>query len=71
VNRDADRPALIGKRPGDCLANPPRGIGRELVPSAEFKLLDRAHQAGISFLNQVQEAQAAIAVALGDRNDQP
>src|SRR5207237_1180928 len=29
------------------------------------------HQAGVAFLNEVEERQAAVAILLGDRNDQP
>ncbi len=36
-----------------------------------LELVDRSHQAGVAFLDQVQEAQAAIAILLGDRHDQP
>ena len=71
VHRNPNRAGLVGDRPRDRLANPPRGVGRKLVAAAIFVLVDRPHQAGIAFLNQVEEAQAAVAVLLGDRNDQP
>ena len=71
VDRDADRAGLIGDGPGDRLPNPPGGIGRKLVAAAIFELVDRPHQAGVPFLDQVQEAQAAVAILLGDRHDQP
>ena len=71
VHRHADRAALVGDRPGDGLADPPRGIGRELVSAGRLELVDRPHQAGVALLDQVEEAQAAVAVALGDGDDQP
>ena len=71
VDRQADRAALVGDGPGDRLANPPGGVGRELVAAGVFELVDRPHQAGVAFLDQVEEAQAAVAVSLGDRDDQP
>ena len=71
VHRQADRAALVGDGPGDRLANPPRGVGRELVAALVFELVDGPHQARVAFLDQVEEAQAAVAVALGDRDDQP
>ena len=71
VDRNADRAALIGHGPGDRLANPPGGVGAELEAAAIFELIDRPHQAGVAFLDQVQEAQAAVAILLGDRHDQP
>ena len=71
VDRNADRAALIGHGPGDRLANPPGGVGAELEAAAIFELVDRPHQAGVPFLDQIQEAQAAVAILLGDRHDQP
>jgi hypothetical protein len=71
VHRNADRAALVGHGAGDRLANPPRGVGAELEAAAVLELVDRPHQAGVAFLDQVEEAQAAVAVLLGDRDDQP
>ena len=71
VDRNANRAALVGHGPGDRLANPPRGVRAELEAAAIFELIDRPHQAGVAFLNQIQERQAAVAVLLGDRHDQP
>ena len=71
VDRQANRAALVGDGPGDGLANPPRGVRGELVATLVLELVDRPHQAGVAFLDQVQEAQAAIAVTLGDRDDEP
>ena len=56
VDRNADRAALVGHGAGDRLANPPRGVGAELEAAAIFELVDRPHQAGVAFLDQVQEA---------------
>ena len=71
VDRDADRAALVGHRAGDRLANPPGGVGAELEAAAVLELVDRPHQAGVAFLDQVEERQAAVAILLGDRHDQP
>ena len=71
VDRQTDRAALVGDRAGDRLANPPRGVGRELVAAGGLELVDRPHQAGIAFLDEVQEAEAPVAVTLGDRDDEP
>ncbi len=71
VHRQADRAALIGDGPRDRLANPPGGVGAELIAAGVFELIDGPHQAGVAFLDQVEEAQAAVAVFLGDRDDQP
>ena len=71
VDGHANRAALVGDRPRDRLADPPGGVGRELVASGVFELVDGSHQPGVAFLDQVEEAQAAVAVLLGDRDDQP
>ena len=71
VDRDPDRAALVGERAGDRLADPPGGVGRELEAAAPVELLDGAHQAERALLDQVEEGQAAAAVALGDRDDEP
>ena len=71
VDRDADRAGLVGDGPGDRLADPPRGVGAELVAAAVLVLVDGPHQAGVALLDQVEERQAAVAVLLGDRDDQP
>ena len=48
VDRHADRAALVGDGPGDGLANPPGGIGRELVAAGVLELVDRPHQARVA-----------------------
>ena len=70
VHRDADGARLVGDRAGDRLANPPGGVGRELVAAAVFEFLDRLHQAHVAFLDQVEEGEAAVGVFLGDGNDE-
>src|SRR5262245_18944185 len=70
VHRDADRARLVGDRARDRLADPPRGIGRELVAAAVLVLLDGLHQAGVALLDEVQEREPAVAVLLGDRDHQ-
>jgi hypothetical protein len=71
VHRDADRAALVGHRAGDRLPDPPGGVGAELEAAAVFELVDRPHQAGIAFLDEVEEGQAAVAILLRDRDDEP
>src|SRR5690606_24619364 len=67
---DADRPRLVGDRAVDRLADPPRGVRRELVAPAVLELLDRADEALVPLLDQVEEAHAAAVVLLHDRHDQ-
>ncbi len=70
VHRDADGAGLVGDRAGDGLADPPGGVGRELVAAAVFELVHRLHQADVAFLDQVEELQAAVGVLLGDGDHQ-
>ena len=70
VHGDADRARLVGDRARDGLADPPRRVRRELVALAVVELLDGADQAERAFLDQVEEAEAAAEVALGDRDDE-
>ena len=70
VHRDPDRARLVGDRPRDGLADPPGGVGRELVAAPVVELLDRADQPERALLDQVEERQPAAEVALRDRDDQ-
>src|SRR6266542_4271469 len=71
VDRDPDRPRLIGDRSRDRLADPPCRVGRELVPAAVLELLDRLHEADVPLLDQVQKLQSPVRVLLRDRDDEP
>src|SRR5208283_4140376 len=64
----ADGARLIGNASADCLANPPRHIGRKLVAAAVFELIHCLHQADVALLDQVEEMQPAIGILLGDGN---
>ncbi len=70
VYRNTDGTCLIGNRTGDRLTNPPSRISRELVTTTVFKLVYRFHQTDVTFLNQIQELQAAVGVFLGNRDHQ-
>ena len=71
VHGDADRAGLVGDRARDRLADPPGGVGRELVAALVLELVDGLHQADVAFLDQVEELQPAVRVLLRDRDDQP
>ena len=62
--------ALVGERARDRLADPPRRVGRELVALAPVELLGGAHEADRPLLDQVEERQTLVAVALRDRDDE-
>ena len=70
VDGDADGAGLVGDAAGDGLANPPRGVGGELVAAAVFEFLHALHEADVAFLNEVEEGLAAVGVFLGDGNDE-
>ena len=70
VHRDADRAGLVGDRAGDRLADPPRGVRRELEALGVVELVDRPHQAEVALLDQVEQLHAAARVALGDAHDE-
>src|SRR5262249_9652886 len=65
-----DRAALVRERTRDCLANPPGRVGRELVALAPVELLGGANEADRPFLDQIEEREPLVAVALRDRDDE-
>ena len=71
VHGHADRAGLVGDGATDGLADPPRGVRAELEAAAMVELLDRAHQAEVAFLNQVEQRQSAAEVFLGHADDEP
>ena len=70
VDRDADGTGLIGDGTGNCLTDPPGGVGRELITFGVVKLFHSLDETQISLLDQVQEQHAAADVALCDGDDQ-
>ena len=70
VHGHADRAALVGDRAGDGLADPPGGVGGELEALAVVELLGGADEPDRALLDQVEEREALVAVALRDRDDE-
>ena len=70
VDGNPDRAGLVGHGTAEGLADPPGGVGRELVALGVVELLDRADQAGVALLDQVEHRHAGAHVATGDRDDQ-
>ena len=68
MDRDANGARLVRHSTRNCLANPPRSVGRELVALRVVELLNCANQTQVSFLNQVQELHTASGVTLRKRN---
>ena len=71
VRRHADRARLARDRALHRLANPPGRVGRELEALPVVELLDRPVQADDAVLDQIAERDAAAAIALRDRDDEP
>src|SRR3989338_4865707 len=70
VDRDTDRARLVGNRPGNRLANPPRRICRELVTALVLELVHRLHETDVPFLNEIQKLQSPVGVFFGDADHQ-
>ena len=70
VDGDADGAGLVGDGAGDGLANPPGGVGGELVALGVVELLHGLDQAQVALLDQVQEQHTAAHIALGDGHHQ-
>ena len=68
VDGEADRAALVGQRARDRLADPPRRVGRKLVAHPVVELLDRADQAEVALLDQVEQRHAGPRVVPRDRH---
>ncbi|SLA29119.1 Uncharacterised protein [Mycobacteroides abscessus subsp. massiliense] len=70
VHGEADGAALVGHAAGDGLADPPRGVRRELEALGVVELLHGADQAQVAFLDEIQQGHTAAGVALGERDHQ-
>src|SRR5688500_5737922 len=71
VDRDADRPGLVGNGACDRLADPPRRVRAELEALLVVELLDSADETDVALLDEVQKAHATTDVLLGDADHQP
>src|SRR5829696_2900098 len=65
MDGDPDRTSLVGYGPGDGLADPPRGVGRELEALAVVELLDGPHQPDVALLDQIEQRDAPSSIFLG------
>ena len=71
VDGKPDRAALVGERTRHGLADPPGRVRRELVAHLVVELLDRADQAEVALLDQVEERHAGLRVVARDRHHEP
>jgi hypothetical protein len=63
VDGEPDDARLVGERARDGLADPPRGVRREACPAIGIEFLHRVQEAEIALLDEIEERQAAVAVA--------
>ena len=70
VDGETDRAALVGDRACHRLADPPGRVRRELVAHLVVELLDRADEAEVALLDQVEERDARVHVVARDRHDE-
>ncbi len=70
MEREANRAALVDERPRDRLANPPRRVRRQLVAELVVELLDGAHQAEVSILDEIEERDVGARVVASDGHDE-
>ena len=70
MDGNTNRARLVGDGARDRLTNPPSGVGAEFEPATIFELVDGAHQPRVSFLNEIEEVQTAVAIFLGDGDDE-
>ena len=70
VHGDPDWICLIADRAIDGLADPPDGMGRELVAAAPVELLGRPDETERAFLDEVEQRDAMVLVALGNGYDE-
>src|SRR5579884_1632468 len=70
VYRHADRARFVGEGTCDRLTDPPRRVRRELEPLAVVELLGCAHETDRALLDQIEERQPLVPIALRDRDDE-
>lgn len=63
-----DGSSLISNCTSHSLADPPRGIRRELEPPVWIKFIDRTEESYISLLNKIEQTKSASHILLRDRD---
>src|SRR5438034_5035848 len=71
MHGQANRSPLVCKCARHRLADPPGRVGRKLVAHLVVELLDRANQAEVPLLDQVEERYSRLRVVAGDRHHEP
>ena len=71
VAGDPDQAGLLVERPADGLADPERGIGRELEATPPVELVDGVLEAEVALLDEVEQVHAlGQRVTAGDGHDE-
>ena len=71
VDGQSNDARLVGERARDGLTDPPRGVRREARAAIGIELLHRVQEAEITLLDEIEERQAAVAIAARDLHHQP
>ena len=66
VDRQPDGAGAVVDRAGHPLADPPVGVGGELVSHRRVELIDGPFESDRTLLNQIQQFQSLVLVFLGD-----
>ena len=70
MDRDPYGPGLVRDGPGNGLADPPGGIGTELIALPVFKFFHCLYESQIPLLDQIQELHPAAHIPFGDADHQ-
>ena len=68
---NADRPRLLGDGAVNRLPDPPCSVGAELEATPRVKFTNCPQEPHVSFLDQVQERDAASQITLSNADHQP
>jgi hypothetical protein len=71
MHRQSKQARLVGERPDDGLADPPRRVGAEFRAAVRTKCSHRPQEAEVSLLDQIHERQPSVRVSLRDLHDEP
>ena len=70
MHGDADGAGLVSDGAGDGLADPPGGIGGELITLGVVELLHSLDKAQVALLDQIQKQHSATGITLGNGHHQ-
>ena len=70
VQRQADHPRLLADGLQDGLADPPHGVGDEVVALLHVEALDGVHEPDVALADEVRERKALVLVLLGHVDDE-